>query len=246
MYYWASSLCLSKFIKLKENNVLMLIFYATIEPLKINIRKKFMPEICIFENAHDVDTKLYQLGLSSDELTEIALIAAAAKNEAVPIEPINAPGIFSYIAGTGAIRSTLIQKGWVLSRENNIEATLNQSLNVKIVFQNVDQACGEAFPQPISKKGPATKKLVESNSLYLFPEMEKEFQAAKNTTTWFFCVSIVGDKIRAELSCPYSLDRNQFSFHQRIFIITDDMELNTLDNNDDCIIDDFDITVTKK
>ena len=205
-----------------------------------------MNQTLVLKDSWDVDSKLETLDITKKELVSIAISAATAKNDAVSIDPINAPGQLSYIYGTRAIRMALLpKKGWRLDRHDNIETTFNQELNVRIIFQNVDFACSEHSPKAISSKGNATKRLVENNAAFLWPEMEDDFKARENTSVWFFCVSTKGDEVRAELSRPCLIEDGQFcGFVERIYIIADNdwNPVEDVDTNDQ----DFDIQVTRK
>jgi hypothetical protein len=88
-----------------------------------------------------------------DIVTSIARKAAAAKAEALEIDPSSTPGTLAYINGVRAIRMDLLPLGWRLSRTGNVEATVNDKLGIQICFQNVDIACTEQNPQAISGKG---------------------------------------------------------------------------------------------
>ncbi|QOJ23826.1 MAG: hypothetical protein HRU78_09350 [Gammaproteobacteria bacterium] len=203
----------------------------------------------ILADSLDVNLRLETLGITKQELVTIAISAATARNDAVSIDPINAPGQLSYIFGTRAIRLALLPKGWVLDRTDNIEATFNKELNIKIIFQNVESACSKQPPKAISSKGDATKRLVANNSLYLWPEMEHEFNAQENTSVWFLCVSTKNDEIRAELSRPHSIEGNQFGeFIERIFILTDNNwnPINHIEDTSNLNNQEFDIQVTRK
>lgn len=200
------------------------------------------------QEAQDVDSRLTELGITKQELITVALKAVTGRNDAIAIDPINAPGQFAYIYGTRGIREMLLPKGnWAIDRTDNIESTFNKELNIKIIYQNVDIACSSQTPKAISAKGNAAKRLIENNTGFLWPDMESEFNAQVNSSVWFFCVSVNGDEIRAELSRPLSIEGNQFGeFIERVFIITDN-EWNPTPNDDTDFDDqDFDIPVSKK
>lgn len=85
-----------------------------------------------------VHQELHSLGLTVDIVTSIARKAAAAKAEALEIDPSSTPGTLAYINGVRAIRMDLLPLGWRLSRTGNVEATVNDKLGIQICFQNVD------------------------------------------------------------------------------------------------------------
>ncbi len=209
----------------------------------------------IFQNPVEVQSRLTTLGFTVEELATVALKAVSAKNEATRFHPSNASGLFSYLWGTSALREMAVPKdGWELDRTSNIESIFNRSMNIKIIFQNVDSACSFAPPKAISGKGNAVQDLVgNTTGAFLFEDMEEEhIKNIQNNGTWFFCVSSDEDgEVRAELSLPSSMQGKQFgSFHERIFIINDSRWDAPIDlNNDDLLDDDnddFDISITRK
>lgn len=145
----------------------------------------------ISKELSDVKSRLSSFGITKEELITIAKKAMTARNDAISIDPINASGQLGYIYGTRAIREALLPKGnWHIDRSSNIEATFNPELNIKIIYQNVDCASSIMPPKAISGKGNAVKQLVDSNTAYLLPEMEEEFQAQLNSSIWFFlCIN---------------------------------------------------------
>lgn len=206
-----------------------------------------MQKSYVYNKSWDVDVKLSALGITKQDLVTVAIKAVTAKNDAIAIDPINAPGQLSYIYGTRALREMLLPKrDWKVDRTDNIESTLNSEKNIKIIYQNVDIACAKCHPRAISGKGSASKRLVENNTGYLWPEMEEEFEMQENTSVWYFCVSTNGDEIRAEISRPRTIEGNQFSgFLERIFIVTDN-DWNIVNDAADYDDQDYDIKVTKK
>lgn len=206
-----------------------------------------MQKSYVFSESWDVDAKLSELGITKQDLVTVAIKAVTAKNDAIAIDPINAPGQLAYIYGTRALREMLLPKrDWKLDRTDNIESTLNLEKNIKIIYQNVDIACAKCLPRAISGKGNASRRLVENNTGYLWPEMEEEFEMQENTSVWYFCVSTNGDEIRAEISRPRTIEGNQFGdFLERIFIVTDN-DWDIVNDDADYDDQDYDIKVTKK
>lgn len=206
----------------------------------------------ILEKPLEVASRLSELGLTAEELKEIAFKAVSARNEAVPVDPLFTPGMFSYIHGVRAMRTTLMLKdGWEMDRGGNMEATFHEQLGVRIYFQNVDKACSSAIPKAIAGKGRAAKQLIEQQNLYLFPEMEAEFQARENTEVWYFCVSVHDEEFRAELSRPRDIVGDQFhSFIERIFIVHGEGWLldpaTTQDHEHEAPEPELEITITRK
>ena len=213
----------------------------------------YMSIRAIYKTKHEVESRLSQFGVTNDEIKAIALQAASARASATDLHPINAPGLFSYLEGVAAMRELFLPKGWQISRTMGIEAVKSDFYKTAIIFQNVDLACGDFDPNPISRKGEGAKKLLDNPTGYLWNSMEEEELSKENEKIWFLCVSINNNKLNAELSRPKSLLGYQFGlFLERIFININeeppfDKYLNKnnspLDSNE---IKDSDIVVTKK
>lgn len=207
-----------------------------------------MQDSHIYEEYEKVTEKLSFFGATKEELLEIALAAAANRNNASSLQPKNAPGTLSYIYGVEALRRVFIRKeGWKPDFSNGVESVFNEELNVKILFQNVDSACGSSNPQAISGKGLGVAKLLETNNTgYLFDFMQKDADARVNSNVWFYCVFSNGDELRAELSLPHSIKGSQFSyFRERIFILTGE-DWSPIDENFENDGQDFDVDVSRK
>lgn len=180
----------------------------------------------IFEDYRDVQSALSFLGLDLENLKVVARKAASARNESVFFDPVNAPGLLSYIYGTRALREALVPTGsWAPDSNLNIESVVNHDRGLKIIFQNVDIACALQQPRAISSKGQASRRLIDNASMSLFPELDREVEIIENAAVWYFCVSVNGDSIKAELSRPSSIRESdgQFDdFFERIFILNEE------------------------
>jgi hypothetical protein len=206
----------------------------------------------------EVDVRLAQFGTTRAECRRIIHAVVTAHNDAVPYDPKTAAGLFRYIYGTRAVRDTLCPKGYQADSDHGVESAYDHTGNRKIIYQSVDCAADEGHdPMAISGKGPAAERTVERSTMrYLFPEMEEEARRAEeslqrraNAEAWFFCVSINGDDVRAELSLPRSVQNENFKqFIERIFIVEfgdwDDGGIIDLDNAPDG--DEIEPIVTKK
>lgn len=149
---------------------------------------------------------------------------AAAKADTLPIDPVNAPGTQGYHYGIRTMRLELIPEGWELSRVRNVESTVHHDRAIRLCYQNVYQACGEADPESISVKGDGARKLVRDG--YQQIEMfERESDTTKSSRgavpqVWVLCVSTTDKRLRAEVSCPEEFEGDQFDgFSKRIFVV---------------------------
>lgn len=174
----------------------------------------------------DVDARLAPFGVTRAELWRIVAGVVAARADTVENDPTTGEGLFAYIYGTRFVRSLFRTKGYLLYRQDNIEGVEHSDRNLKIIYQSVDLAASWLHdPQPVSAKGSGSDRIVDSGQGSLFTaEQLSSIEAIKfepiNTGVWYFCVSVVGDDVRAELSLPSRIENGAFGrFIERIFIV---------------------------
>lgn len=186
-----------------------------------------LPKPVVINEGPQVHEELRRLGLTPEIVRTVARQAAAAKAEALEIDPSSTPGTLAYIHGVRGIRLALLTvDGWRLSRAGNVESTVNDELGIQICFQNVDTACTDRQPQAISGKGAGSRKLILDGQTELFDrEAPQAMDAVGSTpTVWVLCVSTDGQKLRAEVSCPEAFEGNQFEgFSKRIWVVDEDL-----------------------
>ena len=115
-----------------------------------------MAVVKIVSEDWEIESRLRdEFDASKEEIIEIVRAAVGARRDAIDDDPVNAPGLLSYIFGTRAIRTIFRSKGWKISRLDNIEATYDPVRRAKIVFQNADHAAElQRKPKAVSDKGP--------------------------------------------------------------------------------------------
>jgi len=182
----------------------------------------------IYTEDWEIDSRLVPFAVTRHELVEVARAVAGARADAVENDPITTEGQFAYIFGTRYTRAAWRRKGWLLHREESIEAVKHPKLDWKVIYQSVDIAASLIHdPRAISGKGPGADRLIDTAQGNLFtPEQLAAGNASRltpmNSGAWFYCVSVDGDDVRAELSLPRGLSGGNFKgFIERIFIIRD-------------------------
>jgi len=180
----------------------------------------------IYQEEWSVDARLAEtFGVTRQDLITVVKEVVGARNDAVENDPITAAGLFAYIHGTRNIRGLLRTKGWHLARKDNIELVRHPDRPLMVAYQSVDLAASEThLPQAISGKGKGAERVIDEAQMSLFslPGFEPNAQAKApiNTGLWHFCVSAVGDDVRAELSLSSGVSGGNFEgFIERIFIV---------------------------
>lgn len=198
-----------------------------------------------------VNQALRELGLTREIVRRIALAAASARNDATPLDPSFSPGMLSYIHGVRETRLALLPLGWEMSRDGNVDLTVNRAKGIQVCFQNVDLACANRDPEAVSGKGAASRRLVNSG------QGEFDFSGSEVATIpsmqsgpmmWFICVSADEFSVRAEVSCPRGFEGNAFQgFWHRLFVMDESTNLEPRkdDAGDDGDLD-LDVQVSKK
>lgn len=204
----------------------------------------------IVDDEDTINQHLAAIGLSTELVRKVAFAAAAGRAESLRVDPVSAPGQQAYINGVREIRLGLEREGWRISREGNVEATVNHGLGIQLFFQNVDAACSNRNPQAISKKGSASRDLVAAGQTDMFSELsgeEKENVHGTVPTVWIVCVSSDGKSVKAEVSCPKRFEGSQYEdFHRRIFVVDENFEPDFNPNDDSDTFDDFDFSISRK
>ncbi len=194
-----------------------------------------------------VEERLSGFGTTRNEILEIVLAAVAARNESVRNDPNTAAGLLSWIYGTRRLREIFLPKGWKLDRDNGLESVVNEDSGIKIVFQNASCAADPLHaPRALSRKGPGSARAVDLGQYFLFPTDEPVEN--NNATIWYLFVYIDGDDIRAEFSCPRSIENDQFKgFHERIFLLEKgELDEIQLEDDENATASDFEVSVTRR
>ena len=165
-------------------------------------------------------------GVTRDELIDVVRAVVGARADAVDDDPATAEGLFAYIFGTRHLRAILCSKGWLRHRTENIESAKHPTRHLKLVYQSVDVAASlQRAPRAVSGKGADADRIIDSaqGSLFTDEELARGHFTVRgpiNSGVWFFCVSVNGDDVRAELSLPSAIKgSNFFEFLERIFIL---------------------------
>lgn len=171
------------------------------------------------------------------------------------LDPLSTPGTLGYIQGVRWTRRELLPLGgWRMSRNGNVEATVNDELGIQVYFQNVDMACTDQIPQAISGKGSGSRNLIfagHQGELFAKADVKAGKKADMIGVTprvWAICVSTDKKKLRAEVSCPEAFEGDQFEgFSKRVFVVDEDLNptpdrVDQPDGGDG----DFEVRISKK
>lgn len=202
-----------------------------------------MFETRVLREPWDVDRRLAEINLDRKRLLKAVTVAISASADATPFHPANAAGTFSYQQGTFALRNEFVGEHWQSERPEGVEVISNDTVKVKVAFQNVDIACNDDHPpKPRSSKGAGAERVSVGNLFGSLPHF-----ARPPSSEWAIYYLMVDLNGAAELGCPI-IKKNTFTgFVERIYL-TDGSELSRIPDalNDGEIADDFDPQVARK
>lgn len=190
-----------------------------------------------------VDERLFDFGLTRDQLIAVADVASRWALDASPLMPLNAPGTLAYIHGVSELRNQLLDGAWAIDRFCGVESVVNRKLELRVGYQNVDRACDATFaPLPRSAKGAASELM---NGPNLFEHFGVEMGPLKGVaddgiTTYY---AMVGEDGSVELSQPVISGGVFEAFVERIFIRGSGPDWGAEIDTDTSPVQDFDIPV---
>lgn len=179
----------------------------------------------------EVTNRLADLGWTVEDLQEVVSTMVGARRSCTENHPPSAPGWMSWADGIRRMRDIALPKGLIRADADGIPWTFDPVRNLRFAVANTDDGTGieGRIPQNCSKKGAATAQAVNGNQLGIFDWLPEESEAAlpKGKThpitvvSWYLCVFVEGDIVRAELSCPVETEAGYFSdFSERIFVLS--------------------------
>ena len=162
-----------------------------------------------------VDDRLRELGTTRQQLMAVRDAALAAASEATPFFPANAAGTFAYFYGTQQVREQFVGEDWRIDRTDGVETVVNETLNVKLGFQNVDLARDDDIqPKPRSPKGAGAERACTGNLFGYLPHDAPKPDDSEPAA--FFLM--VGQDGATELSRPIIGKRGYLGFVERIIL----------------------------
>jgi len=206
----------------------------------------------VYKESWDSSRRLKELRLTREGLIEAVKASVAGRGDCTDNDPPAAPGWNSWRYGVRRIREIYRSEGWDKDDTNQLSTIANHDLQIKVAVCNTDDgtAIDDQIPRNRSRKGVASERATDVNTTpYLFREMEED--KARNTAdyvTWYLCIYNEDENVRAELSCPSSLEAGYFTdYSERIFIITEgEWKKLDLTGQDDNFGTEFEIKVSRK
>ncbi|WP_315812294.1 hypothetical protein [Bradyrhizobium sp. SZCCHNR2028] len=191
--------------------------------------------VAIFKSAIEVDGRLAALGLNRESLLEVVTAMVAGKAACTENDPPSAPGWSSWRHGVRRSREVLRPRGWLKDDTDQMSCVVNHTLGMRITVANTDEQTGQALPGSIpqnrARKGAATDRAVDGTQQTLFGLLTSKpdgkvilftprARHSSTYATFYICVFNEGDVVRAEFSCPISVESGFFTgFSERIILV---------------------------
>jgi hypothetical protein len=170
----------------------------------------------IWNTPVDVHQRLDQLGLKKEAIDYAIRRGLLARLECTPNHPVTAPGFHGWSGTVCGLRDSMLPTGWERDNEANQGLVVNPANSVTIAVVPGDHNTGrkDAIPTTRSPRGPMTDAAVQSNSYFLFHEMEEDqiaALAAVRRDFWLLMVYVSEDaqRVQYELSRPIQMSEGK-------------------------------------
>lgn len=179
----------------------------------------------------DVVGRLADFGMTREQAFEVIRACVSGAGNVTENDPPGTHGWETYRFGVRRLREQLRPDGWEPDNTDGLATIINRQLKMRIAISNTDDATGipdpTRFPQNRNKKGPTAERAAENNESLLpgvqWPialKPQPEVVSIDDLITWYLCVFINGDDVRAELSLLEKIEDGWFkSWKERIIIL---------------------------
>jgi hypothetical protein len=170
--------------------------------------------VAVRQEAGDVRSRLYELGLEEEPLKEAVGRGQLAFLNCTPNHPPPFPGMSAWAETVSALREYVIPLGWYRSNDNNYALSINPTGEMAIAVATGDDGTGraDATPSTNARKGPSTLEAITVNQLQFSfmnerPAPAREATSGQNNhrATWILLIRRASKEVRCELSLPISI-----------------------------------------
>lgn len=215
-----------------------------------------MADAAVFLRPEDADDRLWRLArLRRADLTAAVAAAVLAVGGCTSNDPPTARGFEAWRMAVRRLREVLMPQGWERDDTGNFSTVMHRRAGVRIAVVNTDGNTGNprAYPTNRSRKGALADRASEINQRVLpfseWAETEPEDAALPGVATWYLCVHVEGERVRAELSQPTKVEGGFFAdWKERIILVASDSDWSMADAPD--LGDDdgpvFEVPVSRK
>jgi len=179
----------------------------------------------------DAESRLRELDLDLEGLVSVVRQGEYARMEATDNDPQNAAGTDAYRYRVRGLRDVYRPTGkWDKGVDSGLELLVSVDGKRRVVTRGGDAGVGrrDAVPQPKQQVGESTVRAAHVNSQLSLFELFGVTDAgvdAPEIETWMLLVYRTGDTVRAELSLPSGIDKDDRALGWIERIILPDLDL---------------------
>jgi hypothetical protein len=195
------------------------------------------------------DVRLRELGLSRAGLISAVRAAAAAVAGCTIDSPPIARGWLAWHDAVVRLRQEFRPLGWEGDDTANFATIMDEAAGIKVAVVNTDDGAGDPASYPInrSRRGEYSKLAIETNQLQLPFMGEPDEAKSASVSTWYLCIHVVGEVVRAELSLPTKCEGGIIGgWKERIIIVGRDDDLRVRGPSDFDYGPEFEVRISRK
>lgn len=196
-----------------------------------------------------VEGRLRELGLHREGLMSAVRASAAAVAGCTLDSPPIARGWLAWHDAVVRLRQEFRPSGWAADDTANFATIIDEAAGIKIAVVNTDDGTGDpaSYPTNRSRRGELSKMAIESNQLRLPFLGEPEEVKSLGMTTWYLCIYVVGETVRAELSLPTKCEGGIIGgWKERILLVSGDDDLRLRRPIDEDDGPEFQVQISRK
>ena len=207
---------------------------------------------------HERTSRLFELGLKEDWLTEAAERGLDARKRCTAFHPPSAPGFYQWAETHVALREIVVREGGRADDTGGFSTCISPNGSIAITVATGNERTGQAgLPAPETKypRGPMTHAAIEANQqigldLRTGASILPPEPADATYDTWILLLNTRFDQLRMELSRPTSIgeDNRVDAWSERILLSPIDIEptMPIIDPDDDGPLPDVEVHVERK
>lgn len=184
----------------------------------------------VFVKELEVNSQLRAMGLDRRRLLNVIRAAVIGYGDVTPFDPPSARGFEPWRYATRGARETFVPggEGWEQDDTANFSIIRHDVRKLKIAAMNCDDATGKIDPldpdhgpRNRSKKGILHARAIGSSSGWI-PGLPRPYPLPEHET-WYLCLYIIDDQVRAELSLPAAIENSYVvAWTKRIILVGPD------------------------
>ena len=181
----------------------------------------------VVEDPFEVEARLNELGLSSDDIREPAGAGLSARASCSDNDPPWFPGLLQFAIMVRTLRERKAPDGWSRNDYKNFSTVVRSDGLVAIAIARGDDGTGnrDAVVSTKYPKGVATLEAVNQNLRLPFDEQDIAQNQGK-ASTWFLLHSRTKDELELELSHPTLINDHGYITKWDVRLILKPLSLN--------------------